>query len=218
MRLISLVHLQPEVDAARVVEFESFVAGLPNEVAAVRRAHLGRQLSGQVNAGHYTWDTLIDGEDVGAVLEAPSLLALLDGGDVIERLDSVAFESEKPGIAEPGIANCLKRTLLVRTLPETPAEVVTEFERDILGMPDRIEGIRNWAFSRVDHSLLPSRWTHVWEQEYLDQSGFDTSYMMHPYHWGVVDAWFDPECPQRIIDLHFAHALCHADATILGWQ
>jgi hypothetical protein len=30
--------------------------------------------------------------------------------------------------------------------------------------------------------------------------------MMHPVHWGLVDGWFDPECPQRIVDPFLIHA------------
>ncbi len=218
MRLVTLVHLRPDSAPERIAELEAVVAGLPDEVSCVRRVHLGKHIPGQVGAGHYTWDTLIAEGDVRAVLEAPSLRALLEAGNVIERLDPVAFEPQKMGIAEPDISKGLKRTLLVRLLPETPPEIVAQFERDILGMPEHIHGIRNWAFSRPDPSLCPTSWTHVWEQEYLDQSGFDADYMMHPYHWGLVDGWFDPECPQRIVDPDFAHALCPAATTILGWK
>ncbi len=218
MRLVTLVHLRPDSAPARVAEFEAVVAGLPDEVSCVRRVHLGKHIPGQVGAGDYTWDTLIEDGDARSVLEAPSVRALLEAADVIERLDPVAFEPQKLVIAEPGISSCLKRTLLLRVLPETPSEVVAQFERDILGMPDHIDGIRNWAFSHPDSSLYPTSWTHVWEQEYLDQHGFDADYMMHPYHWGLVDGWFDPECPQRIVDPAFAHCLCPAEATILGWK
>ena len=42
--------------------------------------------------------------------------------------------------------------------------------------------------------------------------------MLSPYHWGLVDGWFDPECPQRVVDTHLAHVYCPAAATILGWD
>ena len=58
----------------------------------------------------------------------------------------------------------------------------------------------------------------MWEQEYADVSGLEVDYMMHPYHWGLVDGWFDPECPQRIVDLRVAHVYCPAAETILGWK
>jgi hypothetical protein len=218
MRMVILVHLRPDASPTRVAEFEDVVAGLPDDISAVRRVHLGRHHPGAVAAGDYTWDALIDGGDARGLLLAPSLRALLEAGDVVERLDPVAFESQRVAIAEPDISSGIKRTLLLRVRPETSKEVVARFERDILGMPDHIHDIRNWAFNHTDPALCPTIWTHVWEQEYVDQSGFDTGYMMHPYHWGLVDGWFDPECPQRIVDLHFAHALCPASTTILGWK
>ena len=30
--------------------------------------------------------------------------------------------------------------------------------------------------------------------------------MLDPIHWGLVDGWFDPECPQRIVDPFLIHA------------
>jgi hypothetical protein len=180
--------------------------------------HLGKHLPGCVGGGDYTWDALIDGSDARAVLEAPSLRALLEAGDVVERLDPVAFEPQHVEIAEPGISDCIKRTLLLRVFPETPPDVVQHFERDIMRMPAHIDSIRNWAHSRTDTSVCSTSWTHVWEQEYVDVSGLEVDYMMNPYHWGLIDGWFDPECPQSIVDLQVAHVYCAAAETILGWK
>jgi hypothetical protein len=218
MRLVTLIHLQPDASPARKLELEKVVAGLPDEVPSLRHGHLGKHLPGCVGGGDYTWDALIDGDGVGAVLEAPSLVRLLEQGDVIERLDPVAFEPQHSDIAEPGISGGIKRTLLLRVLPGTAAEVVEHFERDIMAMPIHIDSIRNWAFSRPDSTACPTTWTHVWEQEFPDRSGLEVDYMMHPYHWGRVDGWFDPECPQRIVDLRVAHVYCAAAETILGWK
>ena len=218
MRLVALVHLRREPSPARLADLEAVVAGLPDEVSAVRRVHLGKHLPGCVGGGHYTLDALVDGGDANAVLGAPSLRDLVDAGDVVERLDPVAFESQHVSIAEPAIENCVKRTLFLRVVPETPADVVEEFERVIMAMPDHIDAIRNWACSRTDPTAVPTSWTHVWEQEYADKSGLEVDYMMHPYHWGLVDGWFDPECPQRIVDLVVAHVYCPAAETILGWK
>ena len=103
-------------------------------------------------------------------------------------------------------------------LPGTPPDVVERFEHDTMGMPRYIDAIRNWAFSRVDPELQPTPWTHVWEQEFQELRGLEEDYMVSPYHWGLVDGWFDPECPQRVVDTHLAHVYCPAAATILGWD
>jgi hypothetical protein len=111
----------------------------------------------------------------------------------------------------------VKRTLLVRVRAGSAPELVERFERDLLAMPRHIPSIRNWALSRTDPALQPTRWTHVWEQEYASLDGFLVDYMSHPWHWGRVDGWFDPECPQRIAELDVANVFCAAPATILGW-
>jgi len=218
MRLVTLVHLQPDASPAGKAELEAVVAGLTDQVPALRRVHLGRHLPGGVGGGDYTLDALIDSDDVRSVLEASSLSALLQAGDVIERLEPVAFDPQHVEIAEPDISPCIKRTLLLRVFPETPPDVIRHFERDILRMPAHIDSIRNWSLARTDAAMCPTSWTHVWEQEYRDVSGLEVDYMMHPYHWGLVDGWFDPECPQRIVDLRVAHVYCPAAETILGWK
>ena len=38
---------------------------------------------------------------------------------------------------------------------------------------------------------------------------------MHPVHWGYVDCRFDPECPERIVDLTLCHALCRLPHSVL---
>jgi hypothetical protein len=217
MRVITLIHLRPDARPARVAELENAIAKLPDEVGALRRSHLGRHLRGSLGGGEYTWDALLDGPEVGALLRAPGLARLLAAGDVVERLDPVAFEPQQVALPEPDIGPCIKRTLLLRVLPGSPPERVAAFERDLLGMPGHIAAIRNWALSRTDTSLCPTRWTHVWEQEYRDVAGLEVAYMNHPYHWGLVDGWFDPECPQRIVDSALAHVYCAAPATVLGW-
>ena len=42
--------------------------------------------------------------------------------------------------------------------------------------------------------------------------------MMSPYHWGLVDGWFDPESTQRIVDIRIAHVHCASEASILAWR
>ena len=215
MRLVALVWLRPGVSAERLAAFESAVAKLPDQLSPLRRSHLGRHLPGSVGGGDYTWDALLEGRDAGAVLDAPALRPFHE--DVVERLDPVGFEPQERRIGEPAIQRCVKRTLLLRVLPGASAAAVDRFERDTRRMPDQIPSIRNWAFSRTDPTLVPTAWTHVWEQEFRDVSGLEVDYMTHPYHWGVVDGWFDPACPQCVVHPQLAHVYYEAPASILGW-
>jgi hypothetical protein len=215
MRLVALVSLRSDAATESRAGFESAVAQLPGELPSLRRSQLGRHLPGSVGGGDYTWDAWVEGRDARAVLEAPALRPFLEGG-VVERLDAVGFEPQESGIAEPTIGRCVKRTLLLRVLPDAPPRAVASFERDVRRMPEQIGSIRNWALSRTDPALVPTAWTHVWEQEFRDVSGLEVDYMTHPYHWGVVDAWFDPECPQCVVHPQLAHVYCEAPASVLG--
>ena len=216
MRVVSMLHVEGELDDSRDAAIRRAVARAAEAVAGVRRSHLGRHYSRSVRGGEYTWDVLFDGRDPGALQQAPGLQALVAGGEL--RLDTVAFKRQHLAVPEPGIRDCVKRTLFLRVLPGTPPDVVERFERDTMGMPRYIDAIRNWAFSRADPELQPTPWTHVWEQEFQEVRGLEEDYMLSPYHWGLVDGWFDPECPQRIVDTHLAHVYCPAAATILGWE
>ena len=214
IRLVTLVHLAQGASPDRVSALETAVAALPEQVPAVRYSHLGRHSPRGRGGGEYTWDAVLGENDPRLALEATALDQVRDA---IGELDAVAFQPQERGIADPTIGACVKRTLFLRVLPETPAEEVERFERDMIGMADHIDSIRNWAFSRPDPALFPTRWTHVWEQEYADVHGLEQDYMMHPYHWGFVDGWFDPEMPQRIVDRDLAHVYCPTPASILAW-
>lgn len=216
MRVVTMLHVEGELDASRHAAIEHAVTRVGDEVAGVRRSHLGRHYPGTVGGGQYTWDALFDGRDPAALHQAPSLQRLVEDGTL--RLDTVAFERQHLSVPEPDIRDCVKRTLLLRVLPDTPREAVERFERDMLGMPRYIDAIRNWAFSRADPELHPTPWTHVWEQEYRELRGLQEDYMLSPYHWGLVDGWYDPESPQRIVDTNLAHVYCPAATTILGWE
>ena len=76
------------------------------------------------------------------------------------------------------------------------------------------DSIRSWALSGVDQERTPSRWTHAWEQEYATLDGLRRDYMLHPYHWAGVDRWFDPEMPDRIVELDLVHVFYERVATL----
>jgi len=75
-------------------------------------------------------------------------------------------------------------------------------------MPEHISTIRSWRLSRVVDN---SRWTHVWEQEYASLDGLTGEYMTNPYHWTTVDAWFDAEVPEHIVEPELAHLFAARD-------
>ncbi len=112
-------------------------------------------------------------------------------------------------------AGTVHRALLLRVAPDTDARTVTRFEGELRSMPDYIPAIRAWQLSRVDDAIGTSQWTHVFEQEFTDVEGLMGSYLMHPIHWAVVDRWFDPECPDVIVQDRLCYSFCRCATSIL---
>jgi len=192
IRAIALVAVEKGANEAPI---EAALRGRATQAGA-RASQLGRNLRGSLGGGRFTWDVTLDDGAALAWLLAPLERA---------RLDAVAFRPRETHGPQPGLRVGVRRALLLRVRPGADPARVASFERALLDMPRHISAIRSFALHRSDPSLWPTRWTHVWEQEYADAAGLERDYMGHPYHWGVVDAFFDPECPQRVVETDLAH-------------
>lgn len=187
-RKLALVTLVEGADPGRVAELEA---------AAV----VDRHLPGAVGGGHYTWDGIDD--------------PVPPGFEDVADVDLVELELINGVVADPEFAGEIKRTLLLRVESDAPTDAVAAFERDLMAMPDHIPAIVNWTLSRVV-GPMETRWTHCWEQEYHTLNGLKMDYMMSPHHWGLIDGWFDPEMPQKIVDLELAHVYHATDRSVLA--
>jgi hypothetical protein len=165
----------------------------------------------------------------------PTLPGVHDGGDLILRfegapdgavaaalahptvrhVDSAVFEPIAAGAATPDLSGGVYRILLLSVDPATPDATIRQFEAEMEAMPHYIPAIRNWRLSRVTQAAGARGWTHVWEQEYADLGGLLGAYMTHPYHWARIDRWFDPECPERIVDMRLCHSFCAIERSVL---
>jgi hypothetical protein len=163
--------------------------------------------------GGYEAGDLIVHYDFAA--DAQSAAALLDNPRVAHA-DWAAYEPIAEGRGAPDLRGGVHRVLLLAVEPSTPAETVRRFEAEVRAMPRYIPAIRNWRLSRVTQAGGARAWTHVWEQDYADLGGLLGPYMLHPYHWARVDRWFDPECPERIVDPRLCHGFCGFERSVLG--
>jgi hypothetical protein len=216
-RVIALLWARGEASAETTAALRSALDAACAELGSVQHQHLGRHLPGAIGGGDYTWDVLLDATQPTRLLESEALQRLQSDDGLLSRVDAVAFPGGNTVTPEPDIANPIKRTLLLRVRPQTPRALTERFEKILLDMPRHIGAIRNYALNRTDASLWRTPWTHVWEQEYAEVAGLEVDYMVHPYHWGVVDGWFDPECPQSIVEPALAHVYCPASESILSW-
>jgi hypothetical protein len=146
-----------------------------------------------------------DGHDLDGLLANPA----------IAHVDSALYEPIAAGAAAPGLTDGIYRILLLAVAPSAPEPAVRQLETELMAMPRYIDAIRNWRLSRVTNAGGARAWTHVWEQEYDDLDGLTGPYMTHPYHWARVDRWFDPECPDHIVDTRLCHSFCAIERSVL---
>ncbi|MBX5487154.1 hypothetical protein MHAS_02463 [Mycolicibacterium hassiacum DSM 44199] len=114
------------------------------------------------------------------------------------------------------VSGTVYRTLLLRVAPDTPPQTAARFEDELRAMPRYVDTILSWQLSRVESTVGPTAWTHVFEQEFTDADGLMGPYLMHPIHWAVVDRWFDPECTDVIVRDRVAHSFCAVDDPVLS--
>jgi hypothetical protein len=173
-------------------------------VAGVR-SWLGKHLPGSVGGIDASWEF-----DTDRAIAADELVVAHAQVEDVVVLGAPLGAGVRSGALRDGI----KRTLLLRVEADAPQPVVAAFERDLLAMPRHIPAIRNWRLSRVDGSH--TGWTHAWEQEYEDLSGLRDDYMRSPFHWGVVDGWFDAEDPRCIVAPELLHLFYEVPSSLLA--
>lgn len=198
--LVCLVHLADgEVSAGEAL------AALGSVVAPV--------MEGAFNGGDLAAHFALDSEETYRALR-PRVDAVLAGPGVV-RADTVFYRHGVSGCAAPGLAGGVWRGLLLAANRPQAEARRDQFETEIVLMPKYIPAIRNWRLSRVIEASGDRRWTHVWEQEYADLGGLLGPYMLHPYHWALIDRWFDPECPDWIVDTRLCHSFAAFGQAVL---
>jgi Stress responsive A/B Barrel Domain len=211
--IVRLVRWNPGVSAAERAEFTQILSRAGG--AAETTAQLiAPTLPGVRNGGDLIWH-LIFNDAAGARAWECSTAWLEKAQPTLRAcalLDSACFDHGPGGVRCPDLNRGIYRALFFALSPEATKDQAAQLEADLLAMPRHIEKILNWRLSRVSQSSGAERWSYVWEQEYAALEHLKQDYVWHPYHWGVVDRWFDPEMPCRIVQSH----LCHSFAAIEG--
>lgn len=215
--LLHVIDLGGHADAADRIAAELAAAGtaLPGVVSSVA----GRTLPRALNGADLLWRLAFATEaDQGAALASPlwrdRIAPLLSDEGV--GVDRIAYRPSRSDASAGRDRLGLWRCLALAVDAGTPAATIRQFEKDIALMPAHVAAIRNWALCTVTAATGRRRWTHVWEQEFDDIAGLEGDYMLHPIHWGLVDGWFDPECPQRIVDPYLIHAAIPIREAVIG--
>lgn len=204
--VVRLVHLHDRTDIDAVVRRLRDAARALDERALVGRTH-----SASINGGdvvvRLSVDSARDWLSVRPKLDETlndSRIRHVDGADYVD--------GDEVSAGRRGDSNAtVYRTLLVRIDSGTDTATIARFERETLRMATHVTSMTSWRLSRVCEAR-GNAWTHVWEQHYRTLDGLLGEYMLHPIHWGYVDKWFDPECPDQIITDRVCHSLIELNA------
>ena len=168
-----------------------------------------------INAGHIVWRMHFANErEASAVTLDPlwhsEIAPLLNGAQTTTLGYRPARYDIRPS------ARGIWRALIFRVFPYGFPDRVRALEDSTLLLPKYVRTIRSWALSPVAQCEGPKAFTHVWEQEFDSLDGLTGEYMTHPIHWGHVDAFFDAECPEYIVDPHLIQIVATIDRTVMG--
>ncbi len=219
--LLNVIDLGPD---ASEDEADRLVALLDREMTAlpgIVSAKAGKTLPDALYGGHLISRIAFACEDAWRACEASSqwqsriLPALAASKGIF--VDSAAYHSTHSCLSAGPRTDGIWRCLMFAADTHSPAESLRQFERDMLLMPGHVSTIRNWSLGHVVWTSGRRRWTHVWEQEFDNMGGLTGEYMTNPIHWGLIDGWYDPESPTRIIDIVcIVHAALAIDEAIIG--
>jgi Stress responsive A/B Barrel Domain len=200
-----------DVPAGHLVRVADSLQKLTADCGA-HHAVVAPTLAGSRNGGdllmHLRFEQRDDWEAAAAEVET----ALTD--PAITRVNGVDYHGA-PTVMAGRSPGRVYRTLLLRVEADTGADLVDKFEADLRALPRYVSSISAWQLSRPAHTVGATEWTHVFEQEFSDADGIMGPYLMHPFHWAVVDRWFDPECPDSIVRARVCHSFCECPPTVL---
>lgn len=201
------------------VLFEAFAPAPGTDIAAVRASvrqaqalpgadggWVGAPAPGSINAGALLARTLFADEAAYHRWTADGFWQAAGAGlrTVAIARDAIFYRSAA-GNSRLADDSGIWRGLVFATLSHAPRAQVAALESALLGMPAQIGQIRAWRLSHAIESHGARSWTHMWEQELDSIDDLRGPYLLHPLHWGHVDAWFDIDCPQWIVDPYAIH-------------
>jgi hypothetical protein len=202
----------------RLGERDALIAGLreaAQQLPGVQSSWVAAVSGPVLNAGHIVWRMTFGAErDALAAPLAPAWSATVAPLLAQALVTAVGYHVTRSAAREAGPG--LWRALIFRVTPEGFPTTAKELEQNLLLFPKYIRSIRSWALSRVSATEGPKSFTHVWEQEFDSLHGFTGEYMQHPIHWGLVDAYFDAEYPQYVVDPHLVQVVAEIDEAVLS--
>ncbi len=219
-KLTRLLYFPTECPAAERQAVTQTLRDASAQSPMVTRSMLEPTLPGVMNGGDFIWhlqfaDKAAYRDCIAQPHWREKVDPLFEGG-TFKRYESAAYQGGLSGARPVKLGRGVYRTLILTIKPGINAQAVAQFDKELAGMPKYISSIKNWQLSHVSEASGSRQWSHVWEQEYENLEGLTGPYMDHPFHWALVDRWFNPECSQWIVDKVLCHTFCEFKSSVLG--
>jgi hypothetical protein len=216
--IVRLIRWKPGVSASELAGFTQILSRAGSGTETVGQ-FIGPTLPGVRNGGDLIWHQVF--EDIEDAQSWQRAGAWRDAAEPTLRahaahVDSTGFDHGPGGVRRPDLKRGVYRALLFSLSPDATRDQATQLEHDLLAMPRYIDRILNWRLSRVTPSGGTEGWSYVWEQEFAELQHLTQDYVWHPYHWGFVDRWFDPEMPGRIVRSQLCHTFASIETSLLA--
>jgi hypothetical protein len=205
----------PEMSAGEIERLVAELKALALQLPAVRDAWVAPVSPvAVINAGQIVWRMTFATESEALLAPASSLWR--------ERIAPLLKEAVTVSIGYRMTQSWMRRTgpgiwraLLLRVMDHAEPALVRRLAETTLLLGSHTPEIRSWALSPVTHSDGAKAFSYVWEQEFDSVADLTGPYMTSPTHWGVVDAFFDAECPEYIVDPHLIQVVGAIDQSIM---
>ncbi len=194
-----------------MVGLRAAVSRLPGVVEnLVTRVHT----EATINAGHIVWRMVHESEAAAnTAMLAPAwrsaVLPLIEGVEIT----GVGYRMTRKAAGD-GTAK-IWRGLLFSCFADADPALVRELEERTLLLAKYVPEIHAWGLNRAAWSEGRKPIHYIWEQEYDDVAGLTGPYMDTPVHWGVVDAYFDADCSEFIVDPHLVQVVAAIDEPVI---
>jgi len=211
LRLISLPAARRPQSGAIIAELRAAMADMPG----VSSCWIAPVLEGvAINAGQIVWRMEFQTEREAQAIQldpqwSSRVAPLLHDAEITTVGYCIAHSAVR------AVGSGIWRALIFRVRPEGFPDAAKALEAGLLLFPKYIPAIRSWALSNVSTIEGPKAFTHVWEQEFDSVVGLTKDYMVSPLHWGVVDAWFDAESPDYVVDPQLIQVVGQIDKSIM---
>jgi hypothetical protein len=202
LRRIELLQVADAAPAGAVTGLENALRNAADH-CPIRRVRLARSATQRHGWTHVWEQEYADAASLEAYMRDPYHWSVIDPffdatspTAIVERVTVLTYDDSDAAGPTHWPDEGLRRLLLIRCAPGADPRAIDEL-RDAITAGGTQLPLAGWRLARaLPHPTHP--WSLIWEQLFAGEDAL-SEYMRHPYHWTVIDPYFDPEHPMAIV-------------------